>query len=210
MENLQDCFKKIMQRSDDGLHAQDRLWNDITRAYSACGRHYHTLQHLDQMYSTLSAIQDQLQDTEVTWLALCYHDIIYDASRQDNEEQSAAFAKEILDALQLPAEKVQQCIDTILATKAHTVSADMDINYFTDADLSILGQDWERYIQYAKDIRKEYAIYPDEQYYPGRARVIQHFLDMPRLFKTEYFYGQYEEKARENLAKELQFYEGDI
>ncbi|MNE99513.1 hypothetical protein D3C80_1982060 [compost metagenome] len=86
----------------------------------------------------------------------------------------------------------------------------MDTNYFTDADLSILGQDWERYIQYAKDIRKEYTIYPDEQYYPGRTRVIQHFLDMPRLFKTEYFYLQFEEKARENLAKELQFYEDDI
>lgn len=206
---LREIFIQQISQYGAALHA-DRLWNDITRAYSACGRHYHTMQHLDQMYSTLSAIQDQLQDTEVIWLALCYHDIIYDASRQDNEEQSAAFAKEILDALQLPAEKVQQCIDTILATKAHTVSADMDINYFTDADLSILGQDWERYIQYAKDIRKEYAIYPDEQYYPGRARVIQHFLGMPRLFKTEYFYGQYEEKARENLAKELQFYEGDI
>lgn len=210
MDTLQESFKKIIWHCDERLQVQDRLWNDITRAYSACGRHYHTMQHLEQLYGTLSALKDQLNDAEVVWLALCYHDIVYDANRQDNEEQSAAFAKEILNALRLPEEKVQRCVDMILATKTHSVSVDMDINYFTDADLSILGQDWERYIQYAKDIRKEYAIYPDEQYYPGRARVIQHFLDMPRMFKTEYFYAQYEQQARANLERELQFYEEEI
>ena len=210
MNTLEECFKRTIGYTAQGVHIQDQLWNEITRAYSASDRHYHNMQHLEQLYRKVSAIETHLQQPEIVWLALCYHDIIYDAGRQDNEEQSAAFAKEILDALQFSEEKVQQCTDMILATKGHTISADMDTNYFTDADLSILGQEWGQYIQYAKELRKEYAIYPDEQYYPRRIRVIQHFLDMPRLFKTDYFYMQYEEKARENLAKELQFYEDDI
>lgn len=204
---LEECFKAIIGRTHYGHAAQDRLWYDIDKAYSAAGRHYHNMQHLEQLYSSLSAVQDQFKDPEVMWLALCYHDIVYETGRQDNEDQSAAFARDILTALQFPEYRVQQCTHMILATKSHTAAADKDTNYFTDADLSILGQNWERYIQYAKAIRKEYCIYPDEQYYPGRKKVIRRFLETPRLFKTGHFYRLYEQQARKNLQQELHFYE---
>ncbi len=79
-----------------------------------------------------------------------------------------------------------------------------DANYFTDADLSILGQDWEIYTQYYKNVLKEYAIYPNRIYNSGRKKVLQHFLTMKNIFKTEYFYQKFEETARRNIQKEIE------
>jgi predicted metal-dependent HD superfamily phosphohydrolase len=52
-------------------------------------------------------------------------------------------------------------------------------------------------------IRKEYNFYPDFMYKPGRQKVLQHFIQMPRIYKTDYFHDRYEEKARDNLHVEL-------
>ena len=85
-----------------------------------------------------------------------------------------------------PQETIVLCKEQILATKSHVKSTDSDTNFFTDADLSVLGQSWEVYSIYYKNVRKEYSIYPDLLYNPGRKKVLQHFLSMARIFKTEF------------------------
>jgi len=52
-------------------------------------------------------------------------------------------------------------------------------------------------------IRKEYKVYPDIIYKPGRRKVVQHFLAMERIYKTDYFFVRLEQQAKENLTKEL-------
>jgi len=79
-----------------------------------------------------------------------------------------------------------------------------DTNYLLDADLSVLGKDFETYLKYTQNIRKEYSIYPDFLYKPGRKKVLKHFLELESIFKTEYFKEKYEARAKENIAKELQ------
>jgi predicted metal-dependent HD superfamily phosphohydrolase len=111
-----------------------------------------------------------------------------------------------MKSLEVSEEIVARVVEMILATKTHVVSENQDINYFTDADLSILGKDWEVYNQYAKQVRNEYAIYPDLLYNPGRKKVLKHFLEMNQIYKTDYFTQKYEEQARLNLSREL---EGD-
>jgi len=75
---------------------------------------------------------------------------------------------------------------------------------FTDADLSILGQSWEVYFTYSKHVRKEYGQYPLFLYKKGRKKVLKHFLDMERIFKTDHFFELYEKHARVNLQRELE------
>lgn len=104
----------------------------------------------------------------------------------------------------VPNDLIGRCKTHILATKTHIKSADNDANYFTDADLSILGQSWEIYSKYYRDVRKEYAAYPDEIYNPGRKKVLHHFLAMERLFKTDFFHDKFEMQAKRNLSKELE------
>lgn len=92
----------------------------------------------------------------------------------------------------------------ILATASHTSSSDEDTNYFLDADMSILGMDHEQYLQYTKDIRNEYMQYNDEQFREGRKKVLEGFLEMDRIFKTDVFYQRYEEVARMNIKREIE------
>ena len=61
-------------------------------------------------------------------------------------------------------------------------------------------------MNYFKNVRKEYIFYPNFVYKNGRKKVIQHFLAMNPIFKTEYFYDKYEFQAKENLLKEYDFY----
>lgn len=91
----------------------------------------------------------------------------------------------------------------IRATKNHN-PADEETNLFTDADLSILGAAPEAYEQYTRQVRREYGLYPGFLYTRGRKKVLNHFLNMPRIFKTSGFYTRYEEQARKNLRSELE------
>ncbi|MGB1315039.1 MAG: hypothetical protein ACPG4Y_03410, partial [Chitinophagales bacterium] len=132
-----------------------------------------------------------------------YHDIIYNALKANNELKSAELAKKRLIQLSVNNSTITHCFNHILATKNHTKSINDDTNYFLDADLSILGKPWDTYSLYIKNIRKEYAIYPDLIYNSGRKKVIQHFLNMENIFKSNFFIDKYELKAKQNLKKEL-------
>lgn len=129
--------------------------------------------------------------------------IIYNVTSKDNEEKSAKKAMQYLRLLDYPEEKTKKCNSQILATKLHAVCDDMDTNLFTDADLSILGSEPNDFVKYSRQVRKEYSIYPDFLYKPGRAKVLRHFLDMEYIFKTPFFRDRYEMKAKENLLAEL-------
>lgn len=135
--------------------------------------------------------------------SLFYHDIIYNTLRTDNEERSAELAVKRLNQIAAPPDLIKHCKTQILATKKHSVDSNCDTNFFTDADLSVLGFNWDRYSEYFKKIRKEYSFYPDLIYNPGRKKVLKHFLAMERIFKTESFFGKFEMQARENLKQEL-------
>jgi predicted metal-dependent HD superfamily phosphohydrolase len=146
----------------------------------------------------------QLEDMDAALFALYYHDIVYRILRGDNEERSAKLASHRLKVLGLEGNRIDRCKNHILATKSHALSHDTDTNLFTDADLSILGQDWLTYESYTQAIRREYAIYPNVIYKPGRKKVIEHFLRMENIFKTETFSAKYEQQARLNLTRELE------
>ena len=205
---LKQTFITLLHSYTNDKGLIDELWNEIETAYSNPKRHYHTLLHLENILEQLVLVKDYITDWDVILFTLFYHDVVYKATRSDNEEQSAVVAGERMKKLSISNEKILQCKNQILATKNHLKQSDSDTNYFTDADLSVLGKDWDTYQTYFKQVRKEYAIYPDFLYNPGRKKVLNHFLTMDRIFKTDYFFTKLEEKAKDNLRDELQFLEG--
>lgn len=106
--------------------------------------------------------------------------------------------------ISVPENTLELCKEQILATKSHNKSIDTDTNYFTDADLSILGQPWETYSVYYNNVRKEYSIYPDFVYNPARKKVLKHFLTKTTIFKTEFFRDKFESQAKLNLQREIE------
>ncbi len=181
----------------------ENYWREIQSQYSHPKRHYHTLQHLENLLAQLLPLQAQFQNWDTILFTLYYHDIVYNALKSNNEEKSAEWAEKRMLQIGVPKEMIETCKYQILATKKHLIDADLDTNYFLDADLSILGQDAETYTTYSHNVRKEYAIYPDLIYKPGRKKALQHFLAMDRIFKTDYFSETLEKQARENILMEL-------
>jgi predicted metal-dependent HD superfamily phosphohydrolase len=204
---LRAVFTLFLESYTSDIALIDKLWHEIEQAYSGPERYYHTLEHIKNVLEQLLLVKDNINDWDTVLFSLFYHDVVYKASRSDNEEQSAVLAEERMNQLSVAKEKILQCKKQILATKSHVQQAEKDINYFTDADLAVLGQEWNVYEQYFKQVRKEYAIYPDFLYNPGRKKVLNHFLQMQRIFKTDYFFETLEIQAKSNLQGELKFLE---
>ncbi|MGL4630112.1 MAG: HD domain-containing protein [Leadbetterella sp.] len=200
---LKDTFVLLLRHFADNTRIIDDLWFEIETKYSHKRRHYHTLEHLSGVLSQLEEVKDKIHDWETVLFTLFYHDVVYNVLKSDNEEKSAQFAEERLSKLGVSIHKIHQCKLQIVATKSHQESSCQDTNYFTDADLSVLGQSWDLYSMYIKNIRKEYAIYPDFMYNPGRKKVLNYFLAMDRIFKTHHFYDKFEIAARQNLIREI-------
>jgi predicted metal-dependent HD superfamily phosphohydrolase len=179
-------------------------WSEIEKNYSHPKRHYHTLDHLSNLFKVLGEVRSSISNWNTILFTLFYHDAVYNALKSDNEEKSAELAKLRMQELNVPLEMIDRSCRQILATKKHEVNEDPDTNFFTDADLSVLGAEWSVYVEYAANVRKEYSMYPDLLYKPGRRKVLQHFLSMPRIFKTDFFHSHYEAKARHNLQQELE------
>jgi predicted metal-dependent HD superfamily phosphohydrolase len=181
-----------------------KFWKEISTHYNQPQRCYHTLTHLRHLFGILDAYKLQLADWEAVQFAIFYHDIVYDVTRQDNEEQSAAWAEQVMQSLPLAPHRIKRCKDHILATSGHSISNDPDTNFFIDADLSILGSNWETYETYGRHIRQEFKVYGDDVYKNGRKAVLEKFLQRGTIYKTEPFVLLYEEQARKNMIRELQ------
>lgn len=202
LADLADTFLTLVLRYRDEQNAK-MLWHELVEAYSQPHRRYHTLAHLQHVLSHLVEVEQLFKDWDAALFALFYHDVVYRVSNKDNEERSAEFATSRLKSLHVSPDRIEICRLHILATKSHAENQNNDINLFTDADLSILGETWETYRNYCEQVRREYSIYPDLLYKPGRKKVLQHFLQMKTIFKTSFFASRFEQQARQNIAREI-------
>lgn len=202
-ETLKDNFVKLVSRYTQNNLLINELWNEIELHYAEPARHYHNLTHIASVYGKLSIIKALLVDWDMVQFSVFYHDIIYNTNKNNNELNSALLAKSNLQKLAIEDSRIGAVFNQILATQSHQNTNDIDTNYFTDADLSILGESWENYQVYFKQIRAEYIQYADEVYVPGRVKVLNHFLEMERIFKTPHFYDLFEIKAKQNLGNEI-------
>jgi predicted metal-dependent HD superfamily phosphohydrolase len=200
---LKDIFIQLANKYCNDTLLVNECWKEIETNYSKKKRHYHTLVHVENVYVQLENIKMNLEDWDTVLFTLFYHDVIYSAIKNDNEEQSALLAEKRMIQLGVTSAKIDKCKNQIIATKQHLQNKNIDTNYFTDADLSILGANWETYFKYLNDVRKEYSIYPNLIYNPGRKKVLQHFLEMDRIYKTTYFYEKLENNAKLNMLREM-------
>jgi predicted metal-dependent HD superfamily phosphohydrolase len=202
MDIKSEFYKLINQFESDESKIAD-LWNDVNQAYTGRKRHYHDLSHLENLLMQLSVVHEDVENWNALLFTLYYHDIVYDAKKKNNEELSADWAKKVMTQIGVDKKTVNLTFNQIIATKQHETSANIDTNYFLDADLSILGSTWSNYERYYQGVREEYKMYPKVMYNPGRKKVMRHFLEMDRIFKTDYFYQMFEQSARANIQQEI-------
>ena len=185
---------------------RDAVLHQLTDAYTASGRHYHNLRHVQILLNAVQQQADSIQDMAVVQLAVWFHDAVYNPLRDDNETRSAELALDFLVETTLSSERQQRVAFLIERTKDHTQPQppdDTDLHLFLDADLGILGTSEADYWEYARQVRQEYRLVPDILYRRGRRKVLEKLLTTPVLYQTEVYRNQLDAAARRNLQAEL-------
>ena len=203
--NLDRIYSELLSNIGFSANEIQKNWMDLEKAYSKKSRHYHNLTHITDMIASFDNYHNQLDNPNEILFSIFYHDVVYSASKKDNELKSAEYALSILP--ENTTINKQLVFDAICATQQHQHNVIEDINWLIDFDLKILARDWDDYQIYFEQIRKEYSIYPDFLYKPGRAKALKHFLENEFIFQTDEFRKLYEEKARNNIEKEISILE---
>jgi len=196
--------------------AWDGILARLSAAYSAPGRHYHTLEHIDELLAHYAAFAPADPaaagiDGAAFRLAIFFHDAVYDVRAKDNEEKSAELLDTELRSVGVAVPVIERGRRYVMATKhlgGGPRALEPDAAFFADLDLAILAAPPERYRRYARDIRREYAIYDDLTYAKGRAGALRTLAGGAAIFTTA---GRmpgvpppWEAAARANLTSELE------
>lgn len=180
------------------------ILDPIIRRYRQPHRHYHTLEHIEEMLAIIGEHRERLLEYEPLAFATWFHDVVYDPRRDDNEERSAIVARRTMPRLMVSGWITLRAVALIRATKEHVPpDASFDAALFIDADLAVLGSDPERYRRYAADVRREYAHLADEEYRRGRRAVLEDLLARERIYHTDLMRDRLEAAARANIREEL-------
>lgn len=198
---LKEMYIDLLTKSKFEPSSIPYLWTALEKAYTSKSRHYHDLNHLEAMIVNFEKYQSNLQNPDEVLYAIFYHDVVYKATKKDNELKSGELAVKIIPENRSLNQDL--IFKMICATQMHQHNENEDTNWLIDFDLWILGQDWETYHKYTQQIRKEYKIYPDFLYNPGRKKALQHFLENKSIYQTDTFRGSFEIKARENIQREI-------
>jgi predicted metal-dependent HD superfamily phosphohydrolase len=203
---MQQGWVRLMERCRVEPAAAQPAFELLAAAYNSADRHYHTFEHLEEMFRIAGRLTAITDDPRALQLAIWFHDAVYDPRAKDNEARSAELAVALLGPIGVPRSALDVAIRLIEAT-AHLASpkppGDRETAILLDADLAILGSAPERYRRYAADIRKEYGWVPAAEYRSARSNVLHQFLARPRLFWTDVMYAECEARARQNMEGEV-------
>jgi len=189
--------------------AVQAIGEDLLRRLAEPHRRYHTTRHLVEVFWALEDLEQasvlSARDTVIGRLAGWFHDAVYDpaAGGGANEAASADLAVRDLTALGVDRDDVERVRDLVLATTTHELATEGLSAAFHDADLWILSAPPERYADYTRQVREEYAAVPDDAFRAGRSAVLRPFLDREFVYATAPARERWEEAARANLAAEL-------
>lgn len=173
--------------------------------YTQEHRAYHDLMHIEDVLLRLEELHPPPEHELALVLAAWFHDAVYQPGKHDNEERSAHVAADALEQAGASPELIAEVMRLVRVTDRHQPDdGDEAGAILCDADLAILASTPERYAEYVAGVRKEYAHVPEDDFRRGRAEVLRHYLDSPRIFHTAYGHAEWEDRARANLVAEIE------
>lgn len=189
--------------------------DDIKSMYDEPHRYYHTIDHIRHCISDLNKIKSRINDFSALYLALLFHDVIYDPTKSNNELRSADFARKyIMDQsrnnslFKIPNEYLAEKVSQLIICTNNHIPSDKDnfkndSEYMLDIDLSILGASEKTFDFYEENIRKEYSFVPEDIYKRERAKILSSFFERDSIYYTEYYSNNFGCMAADNLERSL-------
>lgn len=202
--DLEIYWASLVSPFHPSKEASDQLFSQLVKTYNEEGRYYHTTEHLEKLVHLAEHYSDVIQKKAVIGFSIFYHDIVYRPGMSDNEELSAERAEVSLNKLNVPPAIIEEVKEFINSTRFHHAGevTDPDLKYFLDFDLSILAAPREEYMQYVKNVRKEFEHLSDAHFAWGRRSFLQAIMAKPFIYFTSEF-RRLEADARENMNWEI-------
>ena len=190
------------------LEVPAAMWAELEAAYQTPPRAYHNIQHVHEVaahYQHVAALVGW-QDPKEVYLAVLYHDAIYQAGRKDNEVRSAEMAAAaVIKHLGKESIDTGKLVYLIELTAKHghlqRDGLDEDAKHFLDCDMAILGSESGQFLTYDKAIASEYrGKLPGWMFQFLRRKFLKGLLDSPRIYLSDLFFESHEANARANIA----------
>lgn len=188
----------------------------LESAYANPPRAYHDYGHVQEVlghYAGVAAGPGWTQPKEI-YLALLYHDAVYDAGRKDNEARSADMAmariSDWLPEMSIDTVRVAELI-RLTARHGQVSRSDfgddgfsLDAMHFLDCDMAILGAEVERFDAYDRGIAEEYRGHvPAFLFRINRRRFLKGLLARERIYLSALFHERLDASARANLHRAI-------
>lgn len=190
-------YKSVEEHAEHG----EAVAMALATYYNEPWRHYHKLSHVQSFQDALDKM-DNVSDA--VRMAGWFHDIVWLPMYAESEERSADVAEWMLGRANIAQWFIDEVKSLILATK-HNGLPPQNVSeaQVRDADLASLAADEEEYLKIQTLIWKEFPMATEEVFLQKRKELFERMFAQ-RIFWTEEF-KPLEEKARENLAKTLNF-----
>ncbi|NJO64459.1 MAG: adenylyltransferase/cytidyltransferase family protein [Richelia sp. RM2_1_2] len=174
MIEVQDIIRKIFNRMQL-LKLQDST-SLLIEKYNQPFRYYHTISHIFDLLDKWDDCGYYKDDDEI-FLAIMYHDAIYDPISTTNEEDSVMlFRSHMLKASELynidNDEMVKNVSQIIMDTKTHRPS-NKKSEFFCKLDLSILSDSFATQIKFEHNIFKEFQFVDYKIYKEKRVEILK-------------------------------------
>ncbi|HJR75221.1 MAG TPA: hypothetical protein VJ806_16475 [Luteimonas sp.] len=178
--------------------------------YATPPRAYHNYAHVQEVLKHFSEAGEGVGwDRPIEpYLAVLYHDAIYEAGRKDNETRSAELAVDRiahwLPGCGVDAARVAHLIDlTARHGQLRADQVDRDATLFLDCDMAILGTEPAVFDAYDRGIAAEYRHVPGWLFKLNRRRFLKALLEKERIFLSDFFHARYDAQARANLRRAI-------
>ena len=193
------------------LPLTESILNQLNGFYRTPQRFYHTIEHICEVMSHYREVEKLglWSHPREVYLAILYHDAIYEYGAKDNELRSAQVARDCVNEWYSDhAINVDYVAHLIELTARHGALTPEDVNeeeaLFLDCDLAIIASSWARFSEYQSQIEQEYTqVYSRLMYQVGRRRFLRTLEKTERLFLSDHFNDRYDQRARANLARAL-------
>lgn len=175
---------------------------ELIALYSQPERRFHNVGHIADCLRTLDEVRALVAMPDALELALWFHDAIYVAGARDNEDRSVELFRNL--AVSVDQAFAERIAALIMATKHSAKAESGDCAYMVDIDLAGFGVGWDEFMRKGEELRNEYAMQPDDEYYHGQVSFLTQLKARPAFYCTPYFRSRYEDKAQENLRRLLE------
>ncbi|NJO00865.1 MAG: adenylyltransferase/cytidyltransferase family protein [Bacteroidia bacterium] len=149
----------------------------VARHWQEPHRHYHNEDHLQKLVSEIDQLMasGRVDDAQykILLVAAYFHDVIYDPTRNDNEERSAELFIQLADS----HPTTQLVKEIILDTQRHIPTSELS-KTFIDLDMQVVSQSsFKQLLDWEKKIFKEYQHLDYTVYKAGRMHLLRQFIE---------------------------------